>query len=256
IQPDLVIGNIPYTIPVVCNSLKIPCINLCSLNWADILEGYCGQFPAARRVIKEIRQAYSHATHTLALEAGMPMDWLQPQTRIGPIAEIGQPQRNRVLQHLGLPENARLMLATMGGIDSQLPIDQWPVVENLFWLVEHADRFRHPQVRDLRSVPLPFLDLSCSCDGMLIKVGYGSMVEAAIHGIPTLYLPRHDWPEEPFLIDWFQRHGIGMEIDRSSYESGGFHDSLNTLCKKHARIANIASGNHQAARFILDLLNR
>ncbi|RMH18399.1 MAG: hypothetical protein D6698_07100, partial [Gammaproteobacteria bacterium] len=32
IQPDLVIGNIPYTIPVVCNSLKIPCINLCSLN--------------------------------------------------------------------------------------------------------------------------------------------------------------------------------------------------------------------------------
>lgn len=54
---------------------------------------------------------------------------------------------------------------------------------------------------------MPFVDLVQACDLVVGKPGYGTFAEALLHQRPMLYVPRPDFPETPFLVDWAARHG-------------------------------------------------
>ncbi len=250
LQPDIILGNIPYHIPPAAKKAGIPCINICSLNWADILTAYCWQHEETAEVVNNIKQAYSTATHTITMEAGMPMTWLQPQSRTNPIYRKGKADNAGLKQQLGLNPDQRVVLISMGGIDTVLPIDRWPVIEDTFWLVERGHRYNHDNVINLDKLPLAFTDVACSCDAMIIKVGYNSMIEAASNAIPLLYIPRNDWPEEPYLIDWFDQYGHGEPLRNEAFDRGDIELALRRLWSKHAKICPIDTGNKQVAELI------
>lgn len=76
---------------------------------------------------------------------------------------------------------------------------------------------------------LSFVDVLASVDVLLTKPGYGSFAEAACHGVPVLYVPRVDWPEEPYLVRWLSEHGRCDAITQAQLEHGDFGDALLTL---------------------------
>ena len=102
---------------------------------------------------------------------------------IGPIAAIGR------RHDLGLNGDKAVLIA-MGGVAHQLPVDHWPRVPGVRWLVAADWQCRHPDAVAYESFGLSFTDLLCSVDAVITKPGYGTFTEAAANGTPVLYQRR------------------------------------------------------------------
>ena len=72
----------------------------------------------------------------------------------------------------------------------------------------------------LEALGISHIDCLASCDAVITKPGYGTIVEAACHAIPTLFVRRGVWPEEPALVDWLVAYGTAREISRAALECG------------------------------------
>jgi hypothetical protein len=120
----------------------------------------------------------------------------------------------------------------MGGIASRLPIEDWPSIEGVRWLVQESWQIHHPDAVDLESIPMSFSEILSSSDVLVSKPGYGSYVEATCSGIPVLYVNRPDWPEAPALNHWLQQHNACSEVSRATLEQGNIATTLHTLCKR------------------------
>lgn len=227
--PDFVLSNVGYLPLAGAYRAGIPCAAMSSLNWLDIFEHYCGAVSGAHHVTTQIRVAYNQADAFLQLTPAMPMADLHHRQPIGPVAEVGHNRRDEINARLQLSSDEKLVLVSLGGISGQLPMERWPRLAGVRWLVPADWRTTHPDARVLESLDMPFSDILASCDTLICKPGYGSFVEAACSGVPVLYVSRNDWPETPALTQWLAAHGAAREIDRGALESGGFAATLEAL---------------------------
>ena len=122
----------------------------------------------------------------------MVMDDLSNLIPVQPIANVGLNRRDELNLHLNLSKQGKLVLVSMGGIAGRLPIERWPHVEGVRWLVQQSWQIDHPDAIILESLPMSFSDLLASSDALLCKPGYSSFVEAACCGVPALYVSRAD----------------------------------------------------------------
>lgn len=228
--PDLVLANIPYLPLAAARQLGIPSLALCSLNWADILQGYCTDSEELESLRHTLLEAYESAALFLRPEPSMPMAELRNTRHIGPIADLGRARRAEIDDRLGLTGNETLILVSLGGIAMRLPMERWPLIPDLCWLVPEAWDIRRPDSRSREELTdIPYVDLLRSSDALLTKPGYGSFTEAACNGIPVLYVERGDWPEEPYLTRWVQENATALKIDRRRLKTGDLQESISDL---------------------------
>jgi UDP:flavonoid glycosyltransferase YjiC (YdhE family) len=159
----------------------------------------------------------------------MAMSDLPNLVQVAPIAEVGHDRREELRRLVGLSAHEKLVLVSMGGIVSRLPIERWPRIAGVRWLVQQSWQVEHPDAIVIESLPLSFGDLLASSDALLCKPGYGSFVEAACSGVPVLYVDRADWPESPALVEWLQRHGVSREVARQALEQGELAAELQSI---------------------------
>lgn len=117
----------------------------------------------------------------------------------------------------------------MGGIAYRLPVEDWPRLLGVRWLVPAAWQCRHPDALAFESLDLGFTDLLASVDAVITKPGYGTFTEAACNGTPVLYQRREDWPEQDCLIDWLENNGCCGEITEQALTVGDLAAALDTL---------------------------
>ncbi len=60
----------------------------------------------------------------------------------------------------------------------------------------------------------------------------------------------NDWPEEPYLVKWLERHGRCMGIDRSRLAQGEVLEHLETLWALPSPPPVVPSGITQAAEYL------
>lgn len=254
---EAVFSNVGYLPLAGAAKASIPALAMCSLNWADLFQHYLVRTKdvLTRNLHAEMLEAYRHAVVFLRPTPAMPMPDLPNARAIPPIAETGANQPGVVFERLGLKADDRLVIVALGGIPHRLPIEAWPRVPGVKWLVPDAWRASHPDVHSIGATGMAFVDLLASVDALVTKPGYGSFVEAAVHGVPVLYLPRPDWPEAPFLIDWLQHHGRAIELDAGRLARGAFLDLLETLWAMPETGPAEAKGAAQAAAQISALLD-
>lgn len=234
IAPDFVLCNVSYLPLAGARMAGIPCAAMCSLNWADIYAHYCGGFSGARHVIEHIAQAYAHADAFLQPAPSMPMTGLNNRIPLGPVAETGINRRTEIDRVLNLTGEEKLVLVSLGGESGRLPVDDWPRIPGVRWLVAANWNVRHPDAILLESLEMDFRDVLASCDALVCKPGYGSFVEAACNGVPVLFVSRDDWPETAYLKRWLHANAHGVEISRSRLESGKFGEELLSLWSRPA----------------------
>ena len=99
--PDLVLADIPYLSLAAAARLDIPTLALCSLNWADILAGYCPDEPDLQVLRAPMLAAYHSAVAFLQPAPSMPMPDLRNARPIGPIAALGRDRRPEIDRRLG-----------------------------------------------------------------------------------------------------------------------------------------------------------
>ncbi|HEX5362784.1 MAG TPA: hypothetical protein VFW59_00795, partial [Gallionella sp.] len=170
---DLVFSNVGYLPLAGAQQAGIPNVALCSLNWSDIYRHYCGQ----DEIAAQIQSCYANADAFLRATPGMAMDAPSTGLRTGltnlvpiePIAAIARNQRDELNRLLKLSTDEKLVLVSMGGIAGRLPMERWPRVEGVRYLVQAGWRVTHPDVITFESVPVSFSELLASSDALLCK---------------------------------------------------------------------------------------
>lgn len=250
IAPDFVLSNVGYLALAGAHRAGIPCAAMSSLNWGDVLDHYCGAISGTHQVVQQIRLSYANAGAFLRLTPGMPMPGLPNQLPIGPIAHAGRKRRDEINEFFGLNEEDKLVLLSLGGFDTRLPMENWPRLPGVRWLVPASWRSPHPDALVLEALGMDFSDVLASCDALICKPGYGSFVEAACCGVPLLYASRPDWPETPDLAVWLAEHAAGTEVSRGRLEMGDFADELQALLDTPRIPAVVPNGVTQAAEWL------
>jgi hypothetical protein len=249
LEPDLLFCNIPYLSLEAAHTIGIPSIALCSLNWAEVFYAYCQHFNGANQIYDEMLSAYQKANIFLQPTPTIPMSALSNTQTISPIALKGN---KHDLQQLTGKNSAKFVLISLGGIDIDYPLDNWPQMDNVIWIF--PDQALYKQRHDFlaqSTFNMPYMDLLSSCDLVLAKTGYGTQTEAVLNQVPTLCLERGDWPEEPYLFAWHQQHGDVDFIQWSQIEAASFSKNIEKLlATPWSKKRIIASGANEATEVI------
>lgn len=256
LAPDLLLANIPYLSLAAAHVAGVPAIGLCSLNWADLYRHYFGQHHYSDDIHAQMLAAYNSALYFLQPQPSMPMPLLHNTRPISPIAQTGQHRREAIAAQLAIAEDEKLVLVAMGGMEFRLPMECWPRTPGVRWLIPAAWNIVREDVTAFDSLDLSFSDVLASSDAVLTKPGYGTFAEAACAGIPLLYVSRPDWPEEPYLVDWQQRHSGCLRVDRAQLQTGALQTSLQQLWAASPATPAEPSGAEEAAHYLFELLDR
>ncbi|GAB4124103.1 MAG: hypothetical protein Fur0040_05740 [Sideroxydans sp.] len=248
LQPDLLLANVPYLSLAAAAQADIPAVAMCCLNWADIYRHYAPDDAASRAIHGQMLAAYRSAARFLQVQPAMPMSDLPNTQPLAPIAQCGRERRDELMTRAG--QAKRLVLVAMGGIAHRLPVENWPVLSGIGWIVPAAWQVARADCLALETLDLPFSDVLASVDAVLTKPGYGTFAEAACVGTPVLYVARGDWPEQPWLVDWLRRHGVCREVPAEGLVSGNLWDELAALWRQPAPPRPQAAGAGQAAALL------
>jgi len=252
--PDLVFSNVSYLPLAAAKRAGITGIGMSSLNWADLYWDFCGARPEAARIHGEIVAAYGDAELFLLPEPSMPMEWLPQRRAIGTLARTGAPRRAELCAALGGDADQRLVLVAFGGIAGDDVLPALPREPGMTWLVDGPPVGGRSDIAAVGSLAWPFPDLLRSVDAIVTKPGYGTVAEATCNGTRVLYLRRGDWAEEPYLVDWLERHAVCREIDRKGLTGDRFVPALRALLARPARPLPTPTGGAEAAEILAALL--
>lgn len=250
LAPDLVLANVSYLALAAAAQAGIPALAMSSLNWADIYRHYCAGRPEAAGIHGQMLDAYGSAEYFMRLTPGMAMPDLRRVRAIGTIARRGENRRPEIDAALGFSPEDKLVLVAMGGVAMRLPMESWPRIPGVRWLVQESWGVRHPDAFLVEQLGFHFTDILRSCDVLITKPGYGSFAEAAVNGVPVLYLSRPDWPEEPCLVEWLTAHSRCLEVECRRLERGEIADELAALWTRPAPEPVAADGAEQAAEIL------
>lgn len=245
--PDLLLANVPYLPLAAGADIGLPCVALCSLNWAEIYRHYFVKRPEAPEILGSMLSAYNSAALFLCPAPSMPMPYLHNLQSIGPLARIGRDRRADICARLGVPETQRLVLIAPGGIPLRLPLDHWPVHADISWIIPDDWDLARKDMHTFASFGMNFTDMLASVDALLGKLGYGTVAECACNGTPMLYIPRPDWPEENVLASWLQRHGCCAAVAPDTLLRGQIRDRLETLWAQSPPPRPLPTGADEAA---------
>ena len=251
---SLVVANVSYLMAAAADRAGIPSAMLCSLNWADIFQAYCGTHAAAGELHTQMLSAYNRAAVFIQPEPHMPMPGIRNPMPVGPVARIGRVRREELRARLGLASERRLVLIAMGGIPMRIAVESWPRCEDIAYLVPAAWQVQRSDMFPIEDLEWPYLDLLCASDAVITKPGYGTFADCACNRMPALYVRRRDWPEEPYLIEWLEANARCAELPRAALEQGAVGDPLRALWAATPVPARRATGGEQAAVCLAELL--
>ena len=254
LAPDMVLANVPYLPLAGAASAGIRSAALCSLNWMDIYAHYCGERPEAGHILDQMHAAYNSAALFLRPQPSMPMPALTNARAIGPIARVGRNRRDEINSILKLAGDETLVLVAPGGIPTRWPMEHWPRLPRVRWIVQSDWHVTHPDAVALETLNMPITDVMRSDVVLLGKPGYGSVAECVCNDTPMLYLMRHDWPEEPYLLEWLHQYGRGLPVDNRAVQSGALSAALEELLAQPANMRVDPSGIQDAAEHLRNLL--
>jgi hypothetical protein len=254
LRPDLLLANVPYLSLAAAHAAGIRAVAMCCLNWADIFRHYCANEPGASNIHAQMLAAYNSVGTFLKVQPAMPMPDQRHVRAIAPIAQVGRSRRIDIGARLGNGTADRLILIAMGGVEYRLPMEQWPRIAGVRWLIPAAWGLTRDDTTAFESLGYPFGDVLASCDAVLTKPGYGTFAEAACAGVPVLYVSRHDWPEEPHLVQWLEQNAACGEVSRAHLQSGELAGALSDLWARPRPPVPLAGGAEEAAEMLAVLL--
>jgi hypothetical protein len=252
LEPNVLIADVPYLSLAAAKLLGIPAVALCSLNWADIYRGYCGEARDAPSILATIEAAYRSADLFLQPQPHMPMPDLSNRRSIGPIARIGQNRKDEIRALLCIPQDQRLILVSLGGIPNERRL-QLPEIPGVHWLADKVHAAARGGVTELSRLGIRFIDLLASSDAVVTKVGYCMFVEAACNGIGLVSAPRDDWPESMPLIGWAKQNAKFALAVPGIEDERGLREALDAVLSAPRKSIPGATGAAEACEEISSL---
>ncbi len=242
LRADAVLANVGWLPIAAAAAIGVPAFGACSLNWADLLEARYPDRPDVASIVAWMRDGYRSAEALFALEPGMPFEAYPNRVRVAPIARRGTARRDALRAALGAPPDARVLLASFGGLPMRIDTRAWRLPPGWHALVSFEGAVETPTVHRVDALRWPYPDTLASADVLVAKPGYGTFAEAGFAGRDTLAVPRDDWPESPYLDAWLARHARLARIPLEAVRAGTFDDALAALAEQPPRVPATGDG--------------
>ncbi len=225
-----------------------------NFTWDFIYAGYTDEQPGFNPHIPRLKQVFALAdTHIQTA----PVCQFDPSAyRVEPVSRPPMKSSSSTRSRLGLSEDDRFILVTLGGIEEKydarkalkqhsdcifvLPgsTDRLTRDENLILLPHHND-FYHP-------------DLVQASDAVIGKLGYSTVAEVYQAGLPFAYLPRPTFPETPSMAKFAHREMSALELTYPDFLAGRLGDLPERLLAIPRRETPGINGADQIAAILLE----
>lgn len=253
---DLLLANVSYLALAAAADIELPSVGFCSLNWAGIYRHYFADRPEAPALLAQMESAYNSARVFMCPFPSMPMPELDNIRQIGPIARHGRMSHAELCAGLGVDPSQRVVTIAPGGIALRIPLQTWPHDPRISWIIPGDWDVVRDDMFAFERLGMAFIDVLSASDALLGKLGYGTVAECACNATPMLYMPRSDWPEEPYLAAWLSQHGRCLPVSRQAVMCGQIGEVLDQLWQLPAPPAPVPDGAPQAAAILARQLNR
>ncbi|HMD89584.1 MAG TPA: glycosyltransferase family protein [Anaerolineaceae bacterium] len=235
----------------------LPSVLIENFTWDWIYQGYLHEYSKFNPFITYLKDIFSLANFHIQTEPICEPDAKADLITL-PVCRKSRLSKSIIRDSLSIPEKARVVLITMGGIQTDyrfitrlrsvndyyfvIPgIGDNPEMENNLILLPHHSTFYHP-------------DLVNACDAVIGKTGYSTVSEVYSAGIPYGFVSRSNFRESSILADFIRKHMQGFEISEQDFCKGNWVSRLPELLSNNRIYRNGLNGANQAAQFILGLL--
>jgi UDP-N-acetylglucosamine:LPS N-acetylglucosamine transferase len=79
------------------------------------------------------------------------------------------------------------------------------------------------------TLPFGFQTIMASCDMLITKPGYGTIVEAVASGTPVIYVRRYNFVDEDSLVRYLHRYGRGLELSVEDFLNGRWEQTMEAI---------------------------
>ncbi len=255
LRVQLVIADISPLGLAAAAAAGLPSVLIENFTWDWIYTTYPEAPEVLRRVGRRLNPVFAAAGLRLQTE---PLCWRQEGAFVvPPIARRPRRSRAAVRSDLGVPDNAAMVVVSMGGVRWDADRLGWRHGRGSTWVVVPGGSEGAPQLRG-RVLLLPFRaqvyhpDLVAASDAVVSKLGYSTVAEAAVAGVSFAYLPRPRFPESPKLAAWVGQHMNAAKTDENSLEDGSWLDTVEGLLERASSSAAVENGAASAARAIAE----
>jgi uncharacterized protein (TIGR00661 family) len=253
LQCQLIICDISPLGIAVAKAAGLPAVLVENFTWDWIYAGYLPGEARLKPYLTQLRELFAAADYHIQTEPVCQP--LLADLTTGPVSRPSRTPANQIRQKLNLPDQAPVILLTMGGISWDYKTflehlarqrdfyfivpggsEQVELVGNLALLPHHSDFF-HP-------------DLVNASDAVIGKLGYSTLAEVYHAGIPFGYIPRPGFRESEMLAAYVDRRMSGLAITVPQFESGDWVSLLPDLLALPRAERHEPNGAVQAAQFI------
>ncbi len=241
----------------VAQKAGIPSVLIENFTWDWVYGNYVStDFPAGE-FVDYMKQVYSYVDYHVQTEPVC--SYRDADLCTVPISRRARATSRQIRQKLDIPDGARVVLITMGGIPERYMFlehlarqrdiyfiipggsQTMQLVDNLVLLPRHSDFF-HP-------------DLVNACDVVVGKLGYSTLAEIFHAGVPYGYIPRSTFKESEVLEAYVKNHMNGYSISESRFQDGSWVSCLEEIMSLSRIERNDTNGALVAAEYICRELN-
>ncbi len=264
LQCQLVICDIAPMGIAVAREAGIPSVLVENFTWDWIYQGYVKYEPRLASHISYLQDLFDKADYHIQTEPVC-----QRQTgdlTTSPVSRKLRTPAREIRRQLGIPDTARTVMITMGGIPWDYTfLDQLTHQNNLYFVIPGAAE----QMQVRRNSPdgsgglvlLPHHshffhpDLLNACDAIIGKVGYSTVAEAYSAGVPFGYVARPKFRESQVLVAFIEQQMHGLAIAETQFRNGRWLSLVSDLLAL-PRIQRLGvAGADQVAHFLDELLD-
>jgi len=260
----LVVADIPSAAFAVAERGGIPSVGIGNFSWDWIYEPYADEMPEHDRLVEHIRAQYGRASLLLRLPFHGDMTAFPRIEDVPLIARASMADSAATRRALGLPRDATLVLLSFGGHAYGGPdparlraLDRFAFVMTRAPTDPDAAPRRDENLFTVPPLGDQYVDLLAACDVCVTKPGYGIVADVLANRVPTLYVSRPGFREEPILARALESEGRALELPRDALDRGDLGPWLDAVLSLdrpwHVRCLD---GATVAARRLLSVLGR
>ncbi|MDG1326655.1 MAG: hypothetical protein P8P49_12895 [Opitutales bacterium] len=238
--------------------LGIPSCLLENFTWDWIYEEYLSQENNFKKPIEQLKGIFRSAN--LHIQTTPICDPVQDAHAINPIFRPAKKDRMTMRKSLGIREEEQVILVTTGGIPQKYSfLHKIKEDRNRFYILTGA--FSEYE-RGSNFCLLPhksghyFPDLIQSADGVVGKVGYGTVAEVWGAQKPFIAVFRENFRESEPMRNFINQNIAGAEIDDQTFQNGDWIGDVESFLKidESKRIISPMNGSDQAVTIISEWL--
>lgn len=241
----------------VARTAGLPSVLIENFTWDWIYEGYLEESPEFKTHISYLATWFEQADfHIQSSPVCFPN---HPNITTSPVGRLFTEDTLSVRARLGLPEEAQVVLITMGGIESNFVslLESLSTQEYYFVIPGASDHI----VRTGNCIRLPHHsgfyhpDLLRACTAVIGKLGYSTLAEAYCANRPFGFIPRARFRESPPLAEFVTQEMNGMSISEEEFAANLWIHRVPDLLARFQNKPPRSSGAPEAAEFLIKLLD-